>query len=112
MIFTKLVEYVGWPTQRTLGQVRLGENLCLILRRGDDVGERWRGDEEILLAHDESGGVEAGEFEAVAVGDGVSGACLHAIAAEDAAVVVDVVDLGVTLGAGDAFSSVFSAASM
>ena len=69
---------------------RLGKNLCFILLRGDDVGERWRWDEEVFLAHDESGGVEAGEFEAVAVGDGVGGAGLDAITAEDAAVVVDV----------------------
>ncbi len=43
-----------------------------------------------------------GQLEAVAVGDGVGGAGLHAVAAEDAAVVVDVVDLGVALGGGDA----------
>ena len=38
----------------------------------------------------------------MAVGDGVGGAGFDAVAAEDAAVVVDVVDLGVALGGGDA----------
>ena len=38
----------------------------------------------------------------MAVGDGVGGAGFHAIAAEDAAVVIDVVDLGVALAAADA----------
>ncbi len=38
----------------------------------------------------------------MAVGDGIGGAGLDAVAAEDAAVVVDIVDLGVALGAGDA----------
>lgn len=39
------------------------------------------------------------------MGDGVGGAGLDAIAAEDAAVVVDVVDLGVALRGGDALLS-------
>ena len=38
----------------------------------------------------------------MAVGDGVGGAGLHTVTAEDAAVVVDVVDLGVAFGGGDA----------
>src|SRR5277367_2319473 len=38
----------------------------------------------------------------MSVGDGVGGTSLNAVAAEDAAVVVDVVDLGVALGTGDA----------
>jgi len=40
------------------------------------------------------GGVQRGLLEAMAVGDGIGGAGFHAVAAEDAAVVVDVVDLG------------------
>jgi hypothetical protein len=39
----------------------------------------------------------------VTVGDGVGRAGLDTVAAEDAPVVIDVVDLGVALGAGDAF---------
>ena len=57
--------------------------------------------EQIFLAHDERGGVERGELEAVAMGDGVGGAGFDAVAAEDAAVVVDVIDLGIALGGGD-----------
>ena len=62
-------------------------------------GMRGRGHQHVFLAHDQGGGVEAGQLEAVAVGDGVGGAGFDAVAAEDAAVVVDVVDLGVALGA-------------
>ena len=68
--------------------------------------------QHVFLAHHQVGGVQRGQLETVAVGDGVGGAGFNAIAAEDAAVVVDVVDLGVALGGGDALSSVFSAASM
>src|SRR5258708_12174396 len=43
-------------------------------------------------------GVERREVKSVGVGDGVGGAGFHAISAENAAVVVNVVNLGVTLG--------------
>src|ERR1019366_10625273 len=52
-------------------------------------------------AHNEFVCVQSGKLEAVAVGDGVGWACFNAVATEDAAVVVDVVDLGVALGGGD-----------
>jgi hypothetical protein len=81
---------------------RLGKHLGLVLIRKDRVGKLGHRHQQVFLAHDEGGGVETGEFEAVAVGDGVGGAGLDTVAAEDAAVVVDVVDLGVTLGRGDA----------
>src|SRR5208283_3552295 len=45
---------------------------------------------------------QGGQLKAVAVSDRVGGAGLNAITAEDAAVVVDVVDLGVALRRGDA----------
>src|SRR6266576_3561216 len=80
----------------------LGKNFGLVLVRIHYVGKHRRRDEEVFLAHDQVGGVEAGELETVAVGDGIGGAGLDTIAAEDAAVVVDIVDLGVTLGTGDA----------
>ncbi len=54
-------------------------------------------DQHVFLAHDQVGSVQGGELKTVAVGDGVRGAGLDAIAAKDAAVVVDVVDLGVAL---------------
>ena len=81
---------------------RLGEDLGLVLVRKDRVGKLGHGHQQIFLAHDQGGGVEAGEFEAVAVGDGVCGASLHTVTTEDAAVVVDVVDLGVALCGRDA----------
>ena len=65
-------------------------------------GQRFDRQEHVFFAHDEVGGVEGGQLEAVAVGDGVGGAGFNTVAAEDAAVVVDVVDLGVALGGGDA----------
>ena len=65
-------------------------------------GMARRRHQQVFLAHDQGGRVQAGQLEAVAVGDGVRGAGLDAVAAEDAAVVVDVVDLGVALGGGDA----------
>ena len=55
-----------------------------------------------FFAIDKVAGIERGEFEAVAVRDGVRGAGLNAITAEDAAVIVDVIDLGVPLSAADA----------
>ena len=71
-------------------------------------GEGGDGEEHVFFAHDEVCGVEGGELEAVAVGDGVGGAGLDTVATEDAAVVIDVVDLGVALRGGDAdFLSVF-----
>ena len=65
-------------------------------------GQRADRHQHVFLAQDEVGGVEGGQLEAVAVGDGVGGAGLHAVSAENAAVVVDIVDLGVPLGRGDA----------
>ena len=58
--------------------------------------------QHLLLAHHQRGRIEAGHFEAVAVRDRVGRTSFHAIAAENAAVVVDVVDLGVALAAADA----------
>jgi hypothetical protein len=82
---------------------RLGEYLRCVFIGAHGIRERWHcRNKQVFLTHDERCGVEAGEFEAVAVGDGVSRASLDAVPAKDAAVVVDVVDLGVALGAGDA----------
>ena len=54
------------------------------------------------------GRVIASDLETVAMRDGIGGARFHAISAENAAVVVDVVNLGVALAAADAqFLGVF-----
>ena len=91
----------------TAVQVRLlkGDiHAITLLRRAGLLGfdQRLVGNEHVFFAHDQVGGVEGGELEAVAVGDGVGGAGFNTVAAEDAAVVVDVVDLGVALGGRDA----------
>src|SRR3954471_11592301 len=63
---------------------------------------RGHGGEHVLLALHQGRGVVAGGLEAVPVRDGVGGAGLDAIPAENTAVVIDVVDLRVTLAAGNA----------
>src|SRR5579875_527617 len=71
---------------------------------GDDrrLGARRHRHQHIFLALDQRGGVIAGHFETVAVRYCVGGAGFDAISAEDAAVVIDVVNLGVALATGDA----------
>ena len=56
----------------------------------------------MLLAVNQGVGVVSGDLKAVAVSDGIAGAGLHTIATEDAPVVINVVDLGVTLRGADA----------
>ena len=51
--------------------------------------------EHLLFAVDERGGIVAGELEAMAMSDRVSWTGFNAIAAENTAIVIDVVDLGV-----------------
>ena len=77
--------------------------------RGADVEFGGRpGFEELLFAIDHGVDVVGSEFKAVSVSDGVGGAGFDAIAAENAAGIVDVVDLGVAVGVGDAiFGGVF-----
>src|SRR5271166_1384437 len=60
---------------------------------------RRRTGEQLLLAVNQIAGVVGGQLETVPVRNRVSGTRFHAVAAEDAAVVIDVVNLGVTLGA-------------
>ena len=69
------------------------------LAGGGDGRDR---DQHVILAHDQIGGVERGQLEAVTVGDGVGGTGLHAVAAEDATVVIDIVGFRVALARGDA----------
>ena len=62
----------------------------------------WPGGQHHLLAVHQIGGVEGCELKSVAVRDRVSRTRLDTVSAENAAVVVDVVDLGIALGAADA----------
>src|SRR2546425_6949495 len=57
--------------------------------------------EEVFFAEDEGVRVVGGNLKGVAVGDGIAGAGLDAVAAKNAAVVVDVVNLGVTFRGAD-----------
>ena len=68
-----------------------------------DVGSHvcWPGGQHLLFAHHHIGGIEARQFESMAVRDRIRGTRLHAISAKNAAVVVDVIDLGVALRAAD-----------
>ena len=56
----------------------------------------------MLLAINEVAGVERRDFKPVPMGNGIGGTSFYAISAENAAVVVNVVDLGIALGAADA----------
>jgi len=62
----------------------------------------WPGGQHHLLAVDQIGSVESCQLKSVAMGDRVGRAGLDTISAENTAVIVDVIDLGVTLGATDA----------
>ena len=72
----------------------------------DDVGAHvcWPGGQHLLLAVNQIAGVEGGQFKSVTVRDRIGRASLYAISAKNAAVVVDVVNLRVALGATDAVS--------
>src|SRR5436309_1324986 len=82
-----------------MGSVRGGRFLRHY--RGVRAGRYRR--EETVLPIDQSRRIVAGDLEIVAVGDCVGGAGLHAVSAEDASVVVDVVDLRVTLASADPY---------
>src|SRR6185437_13678087 len=60
------------------------------------------GFEEFFLAINHGVDVVGSEFKSVPVSDGVGGASLDAIAAKNAAGIIDVVDLGVAVGVRDA----------
>jgi hypothetical protein len=57
--------------------------------------------QQLLFSINQIRGIECCDLKTVTVRDGVGGASLHAISAKNTAVVVDVVDLGVALGAAD-----------
>src|SRR2546426_7584224 len=63
---------------------------------------RRDGGKHMFLALNQSRGVVTGDFKAVPVRNGVGRAGFHAVTTENAAVVVDVIDFGVTLAPADA----------
>ena len=60
------------------------------------------GGEHLLLTINQIAGVERGQLKAVTMRDGIGGAGLNAVAAENTSIVIDVVNLGVSFGATDA----------
>src|SRR5438477_6638261 len=68
-----------------------------------DVGSHvcWPRGQHLLLAHDKIGSVKGRQLKAVPVRNRIRGTRLDTISTENAAVVVDIVNLGVTLGATD-----------
>jgi len=62
---------------------------------------RWPGGQHLFLAVDQVAGVKARDFEAVPVGDRIRRTRLDAVSAEDASIVVDVINLGVALSSAD-----------
>ena len=75
--------------------VRTVENRVRAHMRGSDR-------QQLLLAVNQVAGIESGEFKSVAVGDGIGRTGFHAVSAKNAAVIVNVVDLGVALSARNA----------
>src|SRR5580658_2127045 len=63
------------------------------------------GHQHVFFAVNQGRRIEGGEFKAVSVSDSVGGAGFDTVAAKDAAVVVDVVDLGIAFGTGDSLLS-------
>jgi len=61
----------------------------------------WRCGQHLLFAIDQAGGVEGSHFKTMPVRDCVRGASLNTVAAKDAAVIVDVVNLGIAFRAAD-----------
>ena len=60
---------------------------------GFGSGGGRKGLQQLFLAVDERVGVVGGDFKIVAMGNRVAGARFHAVSAEDATVVVDVINL-------------------
>ena len=92
-------------TTRRLTALLFYPNDCTVynLARGQIChgrGARHRR-QHIFFAHHHGGGVQRGKFKSMPMRNGVRRARFNAIAAEDAAVVIDVVDLGVAFCAGN-----------
>jgi hypothetical protein len=69
-----------------------------------DVGSHvcWPGGQHLLLAVHKIGSIECCQLESMAVRDGIGRARLDTVPTENASIVIDVVHLGVALGAADA----------
>jgi hypothetical protein len=68
----------------------------------------WPGGQHLFLAHDQIGRIKTRQLEAVTMCNGIGRASLDAVSAKNAAVVIDVVNLGIAFGAADAvFGRIF-----
>jgi hypothetical protein len=67
------------------------------------LGGGRHGCQHSFLAVDEGVGIVSGDLKIVAVGNGIARAGFNAITAEDAAVVIDVINFGIALGSANAF---------
>src|SRR6266496_411645 len=81
--------------RRPTGHISLVEN---------NVGShvRWPVGQHLLLAVHQIAGIEGSQFKPMSVGNRIGRTRFHAIPAKNAPVVIDVVDLGIALGATDA----------
>src|ERR1700743_1610697 len=68
-------------TSTVFALLRLSEHLCLFLSRGRKT--HLHRHQQVFLAHDHGGGVQAGELESVPVGDRIGRAGFYAVAAKD-----------------------------
>src|SRR5215831_12153040 len=121
ILFIRANPWPGNPTYTNAGREWTGVNskIALNLAAGHhfcrrptihvglieyDVGSHmcWPGGQHHLLAVHQIGRAEGRQFKSVAVCDRISRAGLNTVSAEDATVVVDVIDLGVAFGATDA----------
>ena len=69
-------------------------------------GTRGPGFEELFFAVNEGVDVVGGKLDVVTVGNGIGRASVNAVAAEDAAGIVNIIDTGVALSRGDAIGFV------
>src|SRR4029077_4731334 len=88
----ELLTPLHWQRRSPARHVRAVED-----RVGPHV--RWRGRQHLLLAINQVGRIERRQFKSVPVRNRIGRASFHAISAEDAPVVVDVVDLRISFGA-------------
>src|SRR5579863_2109297 len=81
----------------SLIEYRVGSHMC------------WLGGQHLLFAIDQIAGIERGNFKTMPMRNCVRRARLHAVPAKYTSIVVDVVDVGIALGAAHAvFGGVFS----
>src|ERR1035437_8369162 len=102
---TPSTELLRWDGTVSVNQLLVRNQSSILVLAKDGVGAfvRGRPGQQLLFAVNQAAGILSRQFEAVTMGDCVRGTGFHAVAAKDTAVVIDVVNLGVALGAAHAF---------